>query len=243
MNRTQSLILLVLLVGISGCAKGAMWRLGYLSPRVREQWAEEEQYAKTWQSLKPEMTALVENSNLGSPSEQQRAAGQLAAFIKDDKRILVRLHATELLAKLPGETAHAAVLTALKDGEADVRIAACRVLASHNSADSMLTLQRTLGSDTNPDVRLAAARSLGQFDSPAAAKSLQVALNSDEPALQLCAADSLQKITGKKFGRDIPQWQEYIATMEVPGGDSLFNQVALEQSEDDKYKLKNPLLR
>lgn len=208
-------LLLILLVGVSGCAKGALWRLGYLSPRVRQQWADEENYAKTWPTMKAEMTALVDRANLSGDADQQRAAGQLRRLLEDDRRVMVRLHATELLGKLPPAPAELALETAAQDSEADVRTAACRVMGQHQTPDSLRSLQRVLGSDTNDDVRIAAVRAIGEFSSPEAAKCLQLALESEQPALQLCAADSLGKISGQSYGRDIPKWQEYIAQLDT----------------------------
>lgn len=210
MNYVRLLLLLVLLAS-SGCAKGALWRLGYLSPQVRQQWADEEKYAKTWPTQKAEMTSLVERANVGGAAEQQRVASQLATILRDDHRIMVRLHATNLLSKLPPDAARAAVAIAAEDPEADVRIVACQTLASFGDSDSLLELQRVLGRDTNPDVQIAATRAMGSFKSAQAAKGLSMAIQSDHPALQLAAADSLSKCTGEKFGHDIPKWEEYLS--------------------------------
>lgn len=205
-----SVLLLSGLVLTSGCAKGALWKLGYLSPQARQVWAEEEQYAKTWHSMKPEMTAAVERANAGGLAEQQRVANQLATLIEEDHRIMVRLHATELLAQLPADAARRAALVASENPEPDVRIAACQTLASWGDHDSLIGLQKVLGSDTNPDVRVAATRAIGNFEGTQATRALQLALNEESPALQLAAADSLRKTTDQDFGHNIPQWQDYL---------------------------------
>ena len=31
--------------------------------------------------------------------------------------------------------------------------------------------------------------------------------------MQLAAADSLEKVTGQKWGREIPKWQDYLAAL------------------------------
>jgi hypothetical protein len=69
--------LLLLLAG-SGCAKGALWRLGYLSPQARKQWADEEKIAKTWPAMRDEMTALAEQAKASSLADQQRLAKRFA---------------------------------------------------------------------------------------------------------------------------------------------------------------------
>ena len=230
-------ILLVLALLSSGCAKGALWKLGYLNPQVRKQWAEEEQYAKSWHSIKADMTAAVERANAGGQGDQQNVAGQLATMIKDDHRIMVRLHATELLGELPSQTAMAAANLASEDPEPDVRMAACHVYGKWGDSDSLYGLRKVLGSDTNPDVRIASARAIGRFQGPEAAKALQVAIESEHPALQLAAADSLENCTGKNFGQDIPKWQEYLANS-LPAQNHAISQVGVQESKSDKSKIR-----
>lgn len=216
MLRSRLTLLLLIPVLASGCAKGALWKLGYLSPQVRQQWAEEEKYARTWQTMETDMTAAVERAKEGGLAEQQRTARQLGAMIQDDHRVMVRIHATELLGQMSPDAARGALMIAAEDPEADVRIAACQALARWGDADSLIGLQKILGSDTHPDVRMAATRGIGNFKGPQAARALRMALNSESPALQLAAAASLKKCTGENLGQDIPAWQEYVAALPEP---------------------------
>ncbi len=196
-----------------GCAKGALWRLGYLSPQARQQWADEEKIAKSWPTIRGEMTALVDQAKVSSPADQQRVAARLTEMIQKDDRVLVRLHAAQLLGELSPDVAMSGALAATKDREADVRVAACRVFGKMKTDDALTQLSNVMQRDEQPDVQIAAVRAMSHFRSPRAAQLLRFALESEQPALQLAAADSLQSITGQKFGRDIPKWQEHVASL------------------------------
>lgn len=206
-------LLSLIALASSGCAKGALWRLGYLSPQARQQWADEEKIAKTWPTIRSEMTALVDQAKVSSSADQQRVAARLSEMIQKDDRVLVRLHATELLGELDPATALSAVAAATQDRESDVRVAACRVYGKMKTDDALTQLNAVLQREQQPDVQIAAVRAIGQFKDPRAAQILQFALDSEQPALQLAAADSLKSITGQKFGNDIPKWQEYVASL------------------------------
>ena len=207
------LLLSVLCLPSSGCAKGALWQLGYLSPQARKQWAEEEKVAKSWPTVRAEMTALVDQAKVSSPADQQRVAARLSEMIQKDNRVLVRLHATDLLGELSPEVAMSAVNAATQDRETDVRVAACRVYGKMKTDDALTQLHAIMQRDEQSDVQIAAVRAMGTFKSPRAAQLLRYALDSEQPALQLAAADSLKSITGQKFGNDIPKWQEHVASL------------------------------
>lgn len=206
-------LLCLVFLAASGCAKGALWQLGYLSPQARQQWADEEKIAKTWPTVRSEMTALVDQAKVSSAEDQQRVAARLSELIEKDDRVLVRLHATQLLGELDPASSLSAVAAATQDRESDVRVAACRVYGKMKTDDALTQLGAVLQRDQQADVQIAAVRAIGQFKDPRAAQILQFALESEQPALQLAAADSLKSITGQKFGNDIPKWQEYVASL------------------------------
>lgn len=212
-------------IALSGCAKGALWRLGYLSPQARQQWADEEKIAKSWPTVRAEMTALVDQAKVSSPADQQRVATRLSEMIQKDDRVLVRLHATQLLGELSPEVAMSAVAAATQDREPDVRVAACRVFGKMKTEDALTQLNSIMQRDEQPDVQIAAVRAMGQFKSQRAAQLLRYALESEQPAMQLAAADSLKLITGQKFGNDIPKWQDHVASLGPVEGASSINQV------------------
>jgi len=244
MNR--NLIVTCLLLGLAlsaGCAKGALWRLGYLSPQARKQWAEEEKLAKTWPTIREEMNGLVAQAKVSSPADQQRLAKRFAEIIEKDNRILVRLHATQLLGELPPEASLAALEVAARDRESEVRVAACRAYGKLRSDDALLHLNQLLRRDSHPDVQIAAVRALGEFKSPRATQALAFALEAEQPALQLAAADSLKKITGEKFGKDIPKWQDYVSKLNPPTDQSNAVSPAAHQESDEVRSFLNSLGR
>ena len=72
-------------------------------------------------------------------------------------------------------------------------------------------LAGALAGDTNFDVRLAAARALGNVPhDPRAIAALGIALKgSDNPAMTYRVVSSLKSASGKDFGSDVNQWQQY----------------------------------
>jgi hypothetical protein len=72
-------------------------------------------------------------------------------------------------------------------------------------------LAGALAGDTNLDVRFAAARALGEVPhDPRAIAALGLALRgSDNPAMTYSLVSSLKSTSGKDFGTDVKQWQQY----------------------------------
>lgn len=235
---------LLLLAG-SGCAKGALWRLGYLSPQARKQWAEEEKIAKTWPAMRDEMTALAEQARASSLADQQRLAKRFADTLEKDNRMLVKLHAVKLLGELSPDAAMSAVAVAARDKQADVRAAACEVYGRMGTSDSLLQLTQLLRADASEDVQIAAIRAIGRFKSSEAALALRSVLEEEQPALQLAAAESLGKITGQKFGKDVPKWLDYVATLgpAATGTTDAGIQQATHQQPDEVRSFLNSIRR
>lgn len=245
MNRHILSAVCLLLLGVLGCAKGALWKLGYLSPQARQQWADEEKIAKTWPVLRDEMTGLAEQAKASSLADQQRVAKRFADMLEKDNRMLVRLHAVKLLGELSPEAAMSSVAVAAADQNADVRVAACEVYGQMATGDALLQLTQMLRSDTSEDVQIAAIRSIGRFKSTEAALALRSVLEQEQPALQLAAAESLGKITDEDFGKDVPKWLDYVATL-GPAADSataLPVQPAAHQQPDEVKSFLNSIKR
>lgn len=217
MNRHILVSYCLLLVAVAGCAKGALWRLGYLSPQARQQWADEEKIAKTWPVMRDEMTGMAEQAKASSLADQQRVAKRFAEIVEKENRMLVKLHAVKLLGELSPDAALASVAIAARDSNADVRAAACQVYGKMATPDALVQLTQLLRSDDSEDVQIAAIRAMGRFKGPEAALALRSALEEERPALQLAAAESLGTITGEKFGKDVPKWLDYVATLSPSG--------------------------
>ncbi len=201
---------LVLLVIVSGCAKGMLWKTGQLTPWGRKQLAEEEKFADTLFNKRRRLDESVAAAKNGSLEAQQQVAEELSKTISEDSILLMRLHAVKLLGELENPAAIEALETASRDYNTDIRIAAIEAWKKKPANIAVAQLQQMVGSDTNVDVRLAATRALGQFPGEATTRALSLALNDPDPALQMRAADSLRASTGQPFGRDIVAWQEYV---------------------------------
>lgn len=202
--------LLALVLISVGCAEGALWKAGKYSPWAQKQWAEEEQIANTLFSRK-KLMADAANSVVGAPVEQQqKVAEQLSDVLYRDSVLLLRLHALDLLGNLDCPKSLEAIGNAVRDNNSDIRIAAIKSLQKMSYDKAVPMLQEIIGSDSNIDVRLAATRALGNFPGERTVAALSLAIEDTDPALQLRAAESLQKVTGESLGRDIGAWKQYV---------------------------------
>jgi HEAT repeat protein len=212
--------LAILIAGVcfTGCAEGPFWRSGKYAPWVRNQWAEEERLADTLFERRRQMNELAATAKTGSPDSRQAAASRLTDVVMKDPVLLLRLHAVGLLGQLDCPTAVEGLKRASTDPDADVRMAAVKAWASMRGEIAIGQLQEMVGSDTNIDVRLAATRALGNFSGQQAIAALSLALQDNDPALQVRATESLARITGESIGPDVRAWQNYVAQM-TQGGD------------------------
>ena len=122
---------------------------------------------------------------------------------------MARIEAAIALGNARRDSAAAALETALKDKEVEVRIAACDALGKQANPVSVPVLQDMLTNEVERDVQLAAARALGNIPDPAAVEALAVALDQRSPALQYRAMESLRSITSEDFDGDVDQWRTY----------------------------------
>lgn len=204
------LLTTVVLYQIVGCAEGPLWRSGQYNPWVRNQWAEEEKIADTLFTRKRRMESVVAQAANASIDVQEEAALALSDIIFRDKVLLMRLHAVQLLGKLSCPTAQETLMKASRDNEKDIRLAAVRSWKTMSPDVAVGQLQEIIGSDTDIDVRLAATEALGAFPGRASVAALGMSLNDRDPALQIRATESLQRVTGESLGRNVVAWQEYV---------------------------------
>ena len=201
---------------LSGCADGPLWKTGKYAPWARNQWAAEEELADTLFSRKRTMSESVA-SVLNAPVEdQQRVAQTISEVVLRDPILLLRLHGINLLGKLNCPLAVQTLRDASNDNNPDIRIAAVKSWQAMPSETAIPQLQNIIGSDTNVDVRLAATRALGDFNGQQAISAASLALDDKDPALQLRAIESLQRITGESIGRDVSKWQQYVGNVAPP---------------------------
>lgn len=205
------LSLLILVCGsLIGCAEGPFWRAGKYAPWAQNQWAEEERMADTLFVRKRRMNESVAASVNAPLAERQRVAQSLAKTLRHDPILLLRLHAVKLLGELNCPAAIQALGEASQDHTTDIRIAAVKAWGKLPAETAIPQLQEMIGSDSDTDVRMAATRVLGEFSGQKAVAAISLSLDDRNPALQLRAAESLEKVTGEQFGRDIGAWQRYV---------------------------------
>jgi len=213
-------ILVLITIGVSGCAEGPFWRAGKMNPWAKNQWAAEEQIADTLFSRKRKMTESV-TAVVDRPLEdQQRVAKELSEVLYRDPVLLLRIHSVKLLGQLNCPAAVSALVDASHDHTSDIRIEAIKAWAKMPANSAIPHLQEIIGSDTDIDVRLAATRALGNFSGQKAVAAISLALDDRDPALQIRAAESLQKVTGEQLGPNIEAWQQYVQNV-VPDLPSL----------------------
>ncbi len=209
--RMLLLVWLTIISGVlTGCAEGPLWRTGKYSPWASNQWAEEERIADTLFVRKRRMTESVDLAINAPLEDQQRVAKELAEILHRDPITLLRLHAVKLLGELNCPAAIQALDEASHDRTSDIRIAAIKAWGKMPADAAIPHLQEMIGSDTNTDVRLAATRALGNFSGQKAVAAISLALDDRDPALQLRAAESLEKVTGEPLGRNISEWKKYV---------------------------------
>ncbi len=204
---------LLALLFIAGCAEGPMWRSGNLNPWARKQWEEEARIADTLFVKKQRMSDSVATAINGSLDQQESVAKQISEVVHRDPVLLLRLHGVQLIGQLNCPTAISTLENASRDHNSEVRIAAIKAWEKKSADVAVPQLQEMIGSDTHVDVRLAATRALGNFSGERAVQALSLALGDSDPALQLRATESLQRVTGESLGRDVSAWQTYISQL------------------------------
>jgi hypothetical protein len=209
-----SLIVYLTLPLLAGCAEGPLWRTGNFAPWVRQKWAKEEkQYGATLRTKLNDVDALASRAWSMRADDRDKWSAQLAHLAASDPSPLLRARIVEVLPLFPSPQADAALRNAIRDRDSGVRIAACKALGQRGGADGLQALSHAM-SDDNLDVRLAAIRALGELDEPAtsgeAIRSLGVALDDKDPAIQYRAIESLRNVSGRDYGNNLVAWREFV---------------------------------
>ena len=206
-------------VTVSGCVSGS-GPFASLA-KVRAPWANDEiedeaLLADTLFEKKRRMEAAVSVARNGPVEQQQKVAQGLREIIRRDPVLLLRLHAVNLAADLRCPAAFGALKEASTDSSSDIRIAAVKAWESMPADQAVPQLQEIIGSDTNVDVRLSATKALGGFSGQQAVRAISLALNDNDPALQLRAMESLSSASGENLGLSVGAWKDYVARVAPP---------------------------
>jgi HEAT repeat protein len=208
-------LLLACLAALStGCAKGPLWRLGGLSPWVQKQWADEEkQYGATLRTKLSELESVAARAPGMEPAEREGWANQLAHLAVSDPSPLLRARVVAVLPVFASPAADAALRAALGDQDLDVRVTACEAWGRRGGGEAVQLLSDKLNRDTETDVRLAAIRALGELEgeqATGAVRTLGVALDDKNPAIQFRAIESLRQVSGRDYGTDLVAWRQFV---------------------------------
>jgi HEAT repeat protein len=196
----------------AGCSDFPLPELKALNPLVREQWQQDEREVTTYHRKVADLAALRSKARTMPPAEQEQVAFHLSERLREEKSPVLRGELVRTLGEFPAESAKQAVLQSLIDEAPAVRVAACKAMGRHPTADECFqALSRTVTSDADVDVRIAAAHELGKFRGFAAPKALRPALDERDPALQLAVIQSLESLAGhQEYRRHPTTWREFL---------------------------------
>ena len=131
-------------------------------------------------------------------------------MIRKEADPLIRTEIVRAMGKCSTPVAAEMTHNALKDPDADVRVAACETLGRRGGPEAVAALCDALKIDLEPEVRMSAAKALGQTHDLKAVPALGGALSDEDPAMQYLAVQSLQQVSGKDFGNDVNLWKQYV---------------------------------
>jgi hypothetical protein len=194
-----------LLISPLGCAEFAG-----LNPILRRQWREDEKILPSFHTHLKRVRALEHQAATMPPEELRRVAGELTRLIREDRNTLLRTAAVRSLGAFPLELSREGIQVAATDSEPRLREVATTALGRLGDPASIGMLAAMVQNDDNLDVRLAASQELSRFSDPLAIQALGSALEDPDPALQFRAVQSLQRASGRDYGRDLELWRAYV---------------------------------
>lgn len=199
---------LCLTIGFSwGCMGTPVYRMWH-----RSEWVKDEEERPSLHTRLEELAQLRSRASSMSEAEQAQVAANLSRSLGDDPTPLYRAHVIRTMGELSTPAATEALRTAIHDPEPSVRVAACAAWSRRAGDESIPVLAEVLSKDAELDVRIAAARALENYRTPDVVPALGVALDDPNPALQHRAIRSLEAVTGKNFGNNVPAWRQYVRT-------------------------------
>ena len=155
-------------LGLIGCATPQFaWR----NPFQRRA-ALEPSSATTLAARVAQVQSDSEGADYLSEAEQMTVSTRLAGNLAEEPHPIVRREIAKALGEFRTPSSLEGLRLAVRDGDRDVRIAACESLAAWGTPETFRLLAEVLHSDTDVDVRLAATRLLGDSQDPSTVEAL-----------------------------------------------------------------------
>lgn len=203
---------LLMSCGIVGCADGPFNGGGTLNPWLKKEWDKDEKRGPTFHTKIAALKQLAAQAQYLPADRQESMSIELAERFKNEPNSLLRAELIQVVGNLNGSVVDETLKLAMKDNDAEVRIAATRALGRRGNEAALETLAAAMADDTNLDVRISIAAELRNFKNSAeATRALGLALEDNDTALQYKAIKSLEEVTGRNYGVNASAWREYLA--------------------------------
>jgi hypothetical protein len=194
-----------------GCAAGPFEELAWLNPIHRQEWAKDDHDVNNYNNRIKEYRAIASRIDRMQPANQDALAQDLALEFENESDSLYRIEIVRALGASSSPAAEGGLRKAMQDPDNDVRIAACAAWRKQGGEAAAKVLSEAVVGDTDRNVRIAAAKALGELKDPSAMRSLGIALEQGDPAMQYACVESLKNISGRDYGNDLSAWQELAA--------------------------------
>jgi HEAT repeat protein len=129
----------------------------------------------------------------------------------NDPDTVVRANAAAALGKIGDRSVLPSLQKALSDKKHLVRWDVVRALGTMGDSSVVPDLARVVVRDPNANVRRAAVEALGSIGDQSVVPALIGALGDNDESVAYAASQRLERLTGKRFGPNISQWQEWWA--------------------------------
>ena len=191
-----------------GCAAGPFEDLAWMNPIHRQEWAKDDHDVNNYHNRIQEYRKIASTIKQLSPELQDDLAQDLALEFEHESDPLYRIEIVRALGPSKSPAAEGGLRKAVKDPNSNVRIAACVAWRKRGGEAASKVLSEALVGDTDRIVRISAARALGELKDPGTMRSLGLAMEDADPAMQFACVESLKNISGKNYGNNLSAWQE-----------------------------------
>ncbi len=180
-----------------------------MNPIHRQEWSKDDNDANNYHNRIKEYRRIASTIRQLSPELQDELAQDLSLEFEHEIDPLYRIEIVRALGPSKSPAAEGGLRAAIKDPNTDVRYAACVAWRKRGGEGAGKVLSEALVGDTDRNVRIAAANSLGDLKDPSTMRSLGLAMEEGDPAMQFACVESLKKISGKDYGNNLSAWQEF----------------------------------